>query len=65
MRLNELLEAIAIRHEAIRLNVRRAGVSPSESADTTINERLQALRRDRKIQYDPATNRWSPLSRQT
>lgn len=58
LRLQELLAVASVRVEALRLNVRRAGVSPSENADTTINERLQALRRNGNIGYDPATSRW-------
>lgn len=61
LRLKELLAVSAVRTEALRLNVRRAGVSPSGSADTTINERLQALRRNGNITYDPATSRWEIL----
>lgn len=58
LRRNELLAVVSIREEALRLNIRRAGVSPSESADATVNERLLALRRDGRIIYDPATSRW-------
>jgi hypothetical protein len=58
LRLDELLAVAAVRNQALRLNIRRAGVSPSDSAETTINERLQALRRGGKIAYDPATNRF-------
>lgn len=58
LRLDELVAVAAIRNQALRLNIRRAGVSPSNSAETTINERLQALRRGGKIAYDSATNRW-------
>lgn len=61
LRLEELLEMTTIRNEALRLNIRRAGVSPSKSADTTVNERLQALRRNGSIAYDSATNRWDTL----
>lgn len=59
LRLDELLGVTTIRNEALRLNIRRAGASPSESADTTVNERLQALRRSNGIAYDSATSRWS------
>jgi hypothetical protein len=45
-------------NEALRLNRRRAGLSPSESAGITVNERLQALRRSGRATYDPATSRW-------
>ena len=62
LRLQELLAVAAVRTEALRLNVRRAGVSPSERSDTTINERLQALRRNGHIGYDPATSRWEIFS---
>lgn len=59
LRLHEILEVAAVRNEALRLNLRRAGVSPSESADATVNERLQALRRNGTIEYDRATSRWA------
>ena len=58
LRRDELLGASAVRNQALRLNIRRAGVSPSDSADTTINERLQVLRRSGRIAYDSATSRW-------
>ncbi len=58
LRLDELLAVAAVRDPALGLTIRRAGVSPSNSADTTINERLQALRRAGRIAYDPATRRW-------
>jgi hypothetical protein len=58
MRLDELLALSGVRDQALRLNIRRAGVSPSDSAETTINERLQALRSGVKVGYDPATSRW-------
>ena len=58
LRRDEVLEVSAVRNQALRLNIRRAGVSPSDSADTTINERLQALRRSGRIAYDSATSRW-------
>jgi hypothetical protein len=57
-RRNELSEVPAVRTQALRLNIRRSGVSPSDSADTTINERLQALRRSGRVTYDSATSRW-------
>lgn len=57
-RRDELSEIPAVRTHALRLNVRRAGVSPSNSSDTTINERLQALRRSGRVMYDSATSRW-------
>jgi hypothetical protein len=59
---SELLSVAAVRDQAFRLNVRRAGVSPSASADKTIIERLQALRRSGKIAYDSATSRWDYVS---
>jgi hypothetical protein len=62
LRLSELLSVAAVRDQALRLNVRRAGVAPSASADKTINERLQALRRSGKIAYDSATSRWDYVS---
>lgn len=58
LRRDELSEAPAVRTQALRLNIRRSGVSPSDSADTTINERLQALRRSGRVSYDSATSRW-------
>jgi hypothetical protein len=57
-RRDELSEVPAVRTQALRLNIRRAGVSPSDSADTTINERLQVLRRSGTVTYDAATSRW-------
>ena len=57
-RLDEILAVVAVRDEALRINRRRAGASPSESADITVNERLQALRRSGRIAYDSATSRW-------
>jgi hypothetical protein len=61
LRLDELLSVAAVRNQALRLNIRRAGVSPSDSAEATINERLLALRRGSRIAYDPATSRWDAL----
>lgn len=61
LRLDELLAVAAVRNQALRLNIRRAGVSPSDSAEGTLNERLQALRRGSRIAYDPATSRWDAL----
>jgi hypothetical protein len=58
LKLDDLLAVNAVRDQALRLNIRRAGVSPSDSADTTINERLQALRRADKIAYERPTSRW-------
>jgi hypothetical protein len=60
-RLDELSGVPAVRNQALRLNIRRAGVSPSDSADTTINERLQALRRNGRVTYDSATSRWCTI----
>jgi hypothetical protein len=54
----ELSEVPSVRIQALRLNIRRSGGSPSDSADTTINERLQALRRTGRVAYDTATSRW-------
>jgi hypothetical protein len=56
--LGEILAVVAVRDEALRIARRRAGTSPSESADLSVNERLQALRRSERISYDPATSRW-------
>lgn len=57
-RLGEILAVAAVRDQALPISRRRAGASPSESADTTVNERLQLLRRSGRIAYDPATSRW-------
>lgn len=57
--LDSLLAIGAIRDAAIRVVPRRAGVSPSGSADKTVNERLQALRREARVNYDRATSRWT------
>nr|WP_315486504.1 hypothetical protein [uncultured Undibacterium sp.] len=64
-RLGEILALATIRDAALRINRRRAGVSPSESADITVNERLQALRQEGKLTYDPATSRWDGRSKNT
>ena len=56
---DELTEVATVRNQALRLNIRRGGVSPSASADETIHERLQALRMSGRITYDSATNRWA------
>jgi hypothetical protein len=61
LKLDDLLAVATVRDQALRLNVRRAGVSPSNSADTTINERLQALRRAIQVAYDRPTSRWDVL----
>lgn len=61
VKLDDLLAVAAVRDQALRFNIRRAGVSPSNSADTTINERLQALRRAGRIAYDRPTSRWDVL----
>ena len=57
-RLSEILAAQAVRDRALRIHRRRAGTSPSESADITVNERLQAMRKIGTVVYDPATSRW-------
>lgn len=57
-RLSEILTVVAVRDKALRIARRRAGASPSESADITVNERLQALRRRGKVGYDAVTTRW-------
>lgn len=59
LRRDELLAVDTVRSQALRLNIRRAGVSPSDSADITITERLQALRRVGRIAYDSVTSRWN------
>jgi hypothetical protein len=61
LKLDDLLAVAAVRDQALRLNIRRAGVSPSNSADTTINERLQVLRRASQVAYDRPTSRWEVL----
>lgn len=61
LRLDELLAVVVVRNEALHLNIRRAGVPPSSSADTTVNERLQTLRRSGRIAFDSATRRWEIL----
>ena len=61
LKLHDLLAVAAVRDQALRLNIRRAGVSPSNSADATINERLQALRRAGRVAYDRPTSRWGVL----
>jgi len=57
--LDQILAAGAVRKLALQLARRRAGTSPSESADETIRERLQALRRGGKIEFDRANRRWA------
>lgn len=57
-RLSEILTVVTVRDSALRANQRRAGASPSESADITVNERLQAMRQSGRVAYDPATSRW-------
>lgn len=57
-RLSEILAVGSVRKNALRLARRRAGTSPSESADITVNERLQAMRRDGTVIFDTATSRW-------
>ena len=58
LRLGELGAVAVVRDQALRLNIRRSGVAPSSSADITINERLQALRREGRLAFDPGTSRW-------
>jgi hypothetical protein len=58
-RRSELSEVPAVRDQVLRLNIRRAEVSPSDSAHTTINERLQVLRLSGRVRYDLATSRWA------
>jgi hypothetical protein len=58
LKLDDLVAVAAVRDQALRLNIRRTGVSPSNSADATINERLQALRRAGQVAYDRPTSRW-------
>jgi hypothetical protein len=61
LRLDELAAVSVVRNQALRLNIRRSGVAPSSSADMTINERLQVLRREGRLVYDPGTSRWKVL----
>lgn len=56
-RLDEILQVRAVRDHALRAAPHRSGASPSQSADTTVNERMQALRRGGKLACDPATGR--------
>jgi len=62
-RRSELSEVPAVRDQVLRLNIRRAEVSPSDSADTTINERLQVLRRNGRVRYDLAGSRAAFIAR--
>lgn len=57
-RLGDILQVRGVREHALRVARRRSGASPSQSADTAINERMQALRRVGRVLYDPATKRW-------
>jgi hypothetical protein len=57
--LDAMLVIGAVRDAAIRVAPQRAGVPPSGSADLTVNERLQSLRREGQISYDRATARWT------
>jgi hypothetical protein len=57
-RRDELLKVPSVRDQALRLDVRRSGVSREDSADITISERLQALRQSGGLTYDLATSRW-------
>jgi len=57
--LDQILAGGAVRQVALQLARRRAGTSPSESADETVKERLQALRWAGKIEFDRATRRWA------
>ena len=57
-RLAELLALEVVRAQALRVARRRAGLSAADSADETVKERLQALRRSGRIEYDRATTRW-------
>jgi len=58
-RLDQILAVGAVREVALQVARRRAGASPSGSADETVMERLQALRRAGKIDFDRATSRWA------
>lgn len=57
--LDRILAVGVVRKLALQLARRRAGASPSESADETVKERLQALRRAGKVEFDRATCRWA------
>ncbi len=56
-----LLANGTVRQAAIRVTRRRAGASPAESTDTTIMERLNALRLAGRISYDHSTGRWNTI----
>lgn len=59
----EILDLADVRDNALRVLRLRAGASRSGSADTTVRDRLQILRRDGKITYDKATRRWTSVSK--
>jgi hypothetical protein len=61
LRFEELAAVSVVRDQALRLKIRRSGVAPGSSADVTINERLQALRRQGRLAYDRGTSRWEAL----
>jgi hypothetical protein len=61
LRFEELGAVAVVRDQALRLNIRRSGVAQGSSADVTINERLQALRRQGRLAYDRGTSRWEAL----
>lgn len=60
--LNQILTVDSVRKLALQLARRRAGASPGESADETVKERLQALRRGGKIEFDRACSRWAGIA---
>jgi len=53
-RLDAILADSVVSVAASRISRLRAGTSPAGSANETIKERLQALRRTGQIAYDPA-----------
>lgn len=62
--LTDIFNVPLIRDEALDVVRLRAGASRSTSAESTIQERLQILRRDRHVTYDKATGRWSAIAQE-
>ena len=50
-----------VRRSAILVTRRRSGASPADSTDTTIMERLNALRLVGGVHYDHSSKRWSAI----
>ncbi|MDZ7863041.1 hypothetical protein [Acidovorax sp.] len=57
-RLDDILQVRAVRDHTQRAAPRRSVASPGSSADTTIHERMQALRRAGRVGHEPPTGRW-------